>query len=660
MRGRTMARNRQARRQKATPAGETAASLPAQDPSRFASILRSPWLLAIPLVLAVAVYVRVLNGQFQWDDVGSITQNLAIKDLRSYAAGFLPSLFHSGRPVTELTFAANYAIGRLDPFSYHLVNVAIHLCAVLLVYFFTRTVLRLAGAAQAGPVALVVSGLFALHPLQTQAVTYVVQRAESLASVFYLATILLLLAAERNGRTVRGALAYAGAAAALFLGLGTKVIIVTVPVAYLLLVGMVPDQSGRRSLTTWSRRAMMFAPGVVVVAFFAITTLRSLSGLAYAGFGIPDLSSEMYFATELRVWVTYLRLLVWPAGQNVDWYYLVSTGLADPAAIRAGLFLAALLGAVGGLFLHCRRRDDALGAAGRVAAFGVLWFFLVLSPTSSFVPLMDVIAEHRVYLPSWGIFAAACVLGERWLAGLRSDRARVMAAVLVGVLWVALATTTFQRNAVWQTRLSLWRDSIEKSPRFWRPHMNVAFAYQELGDHENALREYRLAYDLGGKILPGTAAILLNNIASVLASSGRIHEAIESLRRAFEIDPRSAETATNIAAAMVGTGDMPGAEEWANRAIALQPGNPRALGLLGLVKGARGDIDGALEIQRRAVAADPDSAELLFNLGKFHALAGHDAEACQALRRAAAAPAPVAAWHENIVAALNQSGCGAP
>jgi len=116
----------------------------------------------------------------------------------------------------------------------------------------------------------------------------------------------------------------------------------------------------------------------------------------------------------------------------------------------------------------------------------------------------------------------------------------------------------------------------------------------------------------------------------------------------------------SYAAAMLDTGNLPGAEEWANRAIVLQPGKPRALGLLGLVKGARGDIDGALEIQRRAVAADPDSAELLFNLGKFHALAGHKAEACQALRRAAAAQAPAAAWHESIVAAPNQSGCGAP
>jgi len=118
---------------------------PGQGPLALRAILRSPWPLPIPLVLVVLACVRVLNAQFQWDDVGSITQNLAIKDLRSYAAGFLPSLFHSGRPVTELTFAVNYAIGRLDPFSYHVVNVAIHLCAVVLVHFFTRTVLRLAG-----------------------------------------------------------------------------------------------------------------------------------------------------------------------------------------------------------------------------------------------------------------------------------------------------------------------------------------------------------------------------------------------------------------------------------------------------------------------------------------------------------------------------------
>ncbi|MCM2334551.1 MAG: hypothetical protein NDI82_11480, partial [Anaeromyxobacteraceae bacterium] len=158
----------------------------------------SPWLvLLLPLALAVAATWRALPGQFQFDDETSIVTNPAIKDLAAFLTpGPWRGALAGGRPVTDLTFALNYAYARLEPWNYHLTNLAVHLAAVALAFAVTRRLLRLAGAARGDGIALAAAGLFALHPLQSQAVSYVVQRAESLAAALTLGSLALLLAAE--------------------------------------------------------------------------------------------------------------------------------------------------------------------------------------------------------------------------------------------------------------------------------------------------------------------------------------------------------------------------------------------------------------------------------------------------------------------------------
>ncbi|HSN12999.1 MAG TPA: hypothetical protein VLT61_00100, partial [Anaeromyxobacteraceae bacterium] len=167
---------------------------------------REAWALLVPLALTVVVYARTLPGPLVFDDVAAIADNPAIKDLGRFLSDrLLPELLGGGRVLTDFTFALNYAVGRLEPLGYHLVNLAIHLGVVALVYLLTARVALLAGAARERALALAVAGTFALHPIQTEAVAYVVQRAESLASGLYVAVLLLLMAAERHGTTRRGA-----------------------------------------------------------------------------------------------------------------------------------------------------------------------------------------------------------------------------------------------------------------------------------------------------------------------------------------------------------------------------------------------------------------------------------------------------------------------
>jgi len=599
---------------------------------------RAGWLLAIPLVLAAAAYARVLNAEFQFDDASTVQHNRAVRDVGAYLGGFLERLFHSGRPVTELTFSMNYAVGRLEPWNYHVTNLTIHLVVVALIFVFTHALLRLAGTPQPAAIAVSVAGLFALHPLQSQAVSYVSQRSEALASGFYVATLLLLLTAERRGRSAAGIAAYAAAVATLVLGLGAKVIVVTLLFAYLLLAWVVPGEAGRKRLATWPTRFGMVVPLLGLDAFFALTTLRGIEGRPDAGFSVPGAPPGSYFLTQWRAVATYLRLLFWPAGQNVDWGYPISRSLADPAVLGAGLFLLALAAGAAALSWRSRYGPGAAGAAGRIAGFGVLWFLLVLAPTSSVVPIVDALVEHRVYLASWGVLVAVAVAVERALSRLPGGRRALAATALVGLAWSTLAVCLHERNAVWESRLALWGDSAVKSPRHWRSHLNLGHAHWDRGHQDEGIEEVSRAVDIVAAEAPTREAELLADLGAMLIHAGRLDEARAALGRASERDPKNARVLANLAVATLKQQDLQGAELHATRALALDPTLGRALEVIGEVRLDRGDAAGALPYLARAVKAKPDDAAALFYLGVAYERLGRSAQACAVWRQVLAVP----------------------
>lgn len=575
-----------------------------------------------------------MDGEFQLDDFHTIVENPDVKVLAPNLTGFFSALFHSGRPVTQLSFALNYAIGRLDPWTYHAVNLAIHLAAVVLVFIFGRAVARLAGAARPGATALVVAGLFALHPLQTQAVSYVVQRSEALASALYLAVLLLLLESEGRGLTARGAIAWCAGVVAFVLGLGAKVIVVTLPVTYLLLTWMVPDTEGRKKLASWPRRLAMLVPWIALDGWFAWSTMRSLEDADSAGFELIGLPVSTYFVTQWKVIVTYLRLLVWPAGQNVDWAYPPAT-LGEPGVLASGLLLVGIVVAAGVLFLRSRSREDADGAAGRLAAFGILWFFVLLSTTSSIVPLADPLVEHRVYLASWGMFTAVVVLAERTTARMNAPRRRQLAAATAAVVWCALALATHGRNAAWESRLALWTDSVSKSPLNGRAHLILGAVYHELQQYDLSIREHVAALDLGGRSRPVLEADIQRKLGAVLIDAGRHDHAMAPLLRALELSQENPDILFNLATLSVIRRDRAAAESFASRAIAKEPNHGPSLSVLGRLLADRGDAERALPLLVRAAETiDPDDPVPHINLIFAYAKLDRVADTCAQSRRA--------------------------
>jgi tetratricopeptide (TPR) repeat protein len=652
-------------------------------------------LLALPLVLAAVAYARVLGGGFVFDDQLSAL-NPVVRNLAAQARSFLPALLRGGRPVVDLSFGLNYAVGGPDGRGFHAVNIAIHLAAVVLMFAFTSRTLDLAGVSRARGSAIAIAGVFALHPLESQAVSYVSQRAESFASALYLATLLLLLAAERTASTPRRWLFWASAYGTFLFGLGTKQIVVTVPLAYLLLMTAVPEKTQAAARISWRRRLAVLAPFLATAGWFVHQLMASVQGHRDVGAAVAGMTPWTYFLTQWKVLLIYLRLVFWPAGQCLDWRYPVTTHL-DASTILAGVGLAAIGG--GALVFLWRFRGEAGedAAAARISGFGVLWFFVLLAPTSSFVPIADVLVEHRVYLASWGIFTAAAMILGRAFARLREERRRIVAVSLLGFLWCTLAICLHSRNRVWQDPVMLWTDVVRKAPGNARGRVRLAAAYQDRGDLERAIAGYEMALKVAANHYPfqeaqarlGLAEIyqdrgdleravagyamalkvaanhdLLQEVVarlglgSLLVDLGRIDEGIAVIEGGLAHDPPDPQILAGLSEAWWHRGDRAKAESFAERALAASPDLGNALQVLGAARTARGDLDGAGEALARAVRANPDDVISRLNLASVYAQLGRTAEACAAWGDVLLQPAALP--QDRARASREASGQGCP
>ncbi len=600
---------------------------------------RSRWLPVLqPLVilgLGLAAYCNAFRGDFVFDDFGNIVHNPQIRDIANY-------LFHSSgynqnpnRFIGFLTFALNYRLGGLNVTGYHAVNVAIHLANALLIYglvlmsFRTPVLERSSIARDAHAVAFVTAILFVAHPVQTQAVSYVVQRLASLATTFYLATILQyvkLRLTMDSGRTswTGTALAYCCVLVTATLGMKTKEIVFTLPLMAALYEALF-FQGG------WRRRALTLLPLLATLGIIPVTLLSlrgSVGDLLSDATDVTRLQTSLprldYLRTEFVVITTYLRLLVVPAGQNVDHDYPVYSSFLAPRVLFAALLLTMLAGTA--LVLRRRTKPGGLArfdAAARLVSFGIAWFFLSLSVESSFIPIVDVMAEHRVYLPSVGFFltvSTALAFATRRWAPRRGGRA----LVVVGTsLAVALAILTYRRNEVWATELSLWSDSVEKSPLKGRPHNNFGQALGKAHREREALPHLLTAVRLNP-----TDSRALNNLGRTYFALGRHVEAAEAYWKALYVDPSYPEPYFNLG--RLHMGDPSRLEEAAGmfaKAIELRPTYAEAYGNLAAVWNDLGRPEDAVRLLVAAQAIVSQRPVAQYQLGRGYVALGDRAAA---------------------------------
>jgi len=567
---------------------------------------------AVLLILAAGVvYANSLDGALMYDNVPHIVENDRIRTL------FPPwHLLSHRRPVVELSLAINYALGGLEPWGYHVFNIGVHVLSGLMLYGVLR---RLLGderrstyvLTSAEPLAISCALLWLVHPLQTQSVTYVIQRGESLMGLFYLTTVYCVLRGSVSASPRRW---YFAAVSACALGMCSKAVMVTAPVAVLLLDACLLAGGWRAALR---RRCGLYlglgATWLLLVPLGIVgSVLDADNTTATVGFGTPEVTWREYLLTQPAVLLRYLRLTVWPAGQCLDYGWPAADSLGE--AVLPGLVILVLLAVTGALLV--RRRP--LGAAAG-------WFFLVLAPTSSFIPIQDPIYEHRMYLPLAGLVVLIVVGAHRLLnAGYGAAAGR---QVLVGsiVAATALGAVSAARNRVYASSLRMWRDVVAKRPENERGRYNLGRALQRAGMEEEALREYERAVELNPSF-----AMPYNNLALARKKAGRLDEAVALFRKVLTLKPRFPEALTNLAAILLDRGELEEARTLLERATALEPGLALPHYFLGRVYARLGEFDRAIASFEQARAREATVPTLHYHLGHALANTGRFAEAARA------------------------------
>jgi Flp pilus assembly protein TadD len=645
-------------------------------------------------IVGILIYSNTFTAPFVFDDEYNIVDNPVIKNIGNFISSTNGYAFNPRRFVGYLTFALNYRFGGYDVTGYHAVNLLIHIINALLLYSligltFRTPYFRLARSADPDSydtVALFASLLFVAHPIQTQAVTYVVQRFTSLATLFYLSALVCyargrlsdggeaagIAVAERRRRGVAsGWPFYLFSVLFAVLAMKTKEIAFTLP-----LVVLVYEFAFFRS--DLKKRLLVLIPLALTLAVVPLSLLNAHRPL---GELLSDLSERTrvdtliprtdYLLTEMRVIMTYIRLLFFPVNQSLDYDYPVYHTLFALPVFLSCIFIVSLLLLCAYLFHASRLENMPVSASGkrggifpspflRLAAFGIAWFFIALSVESSFIPITDVIFEHRVYLPSAGffIFVGACVvlLKKMLVAAGRPAIARSMALLMVAVIAV-LSIATYARNSVWNDPGDLWRDVTEKNPGSFRGHYNLGTLESQRNHLAEAARELEKAVSLNHG-----SAKAHDNLGMVYGRQGLMEKALGELRTAVRLNPGNVHAHQNLrkvyeemgryadadrelnysyaimhyrkGAELFRQGRVGEAERELQAALALSPDYPEAHAGMGILLDKEGRLYDAMAEFRTAIALKGDYAEAHNDLGMIYAKLGLLEEAVKELETA--------------------------
>lgn len=443
-----------------------------------------PLAILIIIVVLFVIYLPGLNTPFQFDDVKRIAgqkiiENLDILDIFQYS---------KSRFMLYLTLAVNYYFGKYNVFGYHLFNLIVHAISSLLVFaisfiIFNSPRLKKQNLAQHSLIlAFFSSMIFAFHPIQTGAVTYIWQRGESMTGMFYLLTIFLYVKfrmRQASGHMDKiNALFYAGCIIAMIMCLFTKPNSVTLPMAILIFEACFLSSSFKefKGSLKYLMPIFLFILLPVALAKFDAGENKGVA-IRFTSYYMP------YYYTKIRVLANALLLMLFPVNQRIEYDFAWSVSLINPASTLVSLIILTALIAI--CIFNFRRNP--------LISFVIIWFYLVFSVTT-ILYLDDLFFEHYLYLPLFGYslilpalslgIANSLKINKKWWIGL------------LVILVTAYSIAAYSRNLVWKTEISLWEDAVKKSPYRARAHYTLGVYYFKVQRYEEALREYRIALQL--------------------------------------------------------------------------------------------------------------------------------------------------------------------
>ena len=621
-----------------------------------------PWLPAaaagVLVLAALAAYAPSLTVPFLFDDAPAIERNLSIRHLWPLGDALSPpqsAAGATGRPLVNLTLAVNYVLGGLDPRGYHLFNLVLQALAGLTLFGLVRRTLLLPGQREihgeaALPFAFGVAGLWIVHPLLTESVLCVVQRNELLVGLFYLLTLYCFVRSMASPRPRRWKLL---AFAACLLGMASKEVMATAPLVVLLYDRTFMAGTFREA---WRRRRGFYLALASTWLLLAVLVAQHHQRAGIAGFGL-GVSPWQYLLTQCRALTIYLKLSLWPHPLVLD--YGVDMAKGPGEVWPQGLLVLALLAAT----VAALWRRPVLGFLGA-------WFFVILAPSSSVVPLTtQPIAEHRMYLPLVAIMVLV-VAGVWKLAGRWS--APLVVGLALGAGWL-----TLNRTADYQSEAAIWTDTIAKQPANARAHASLAHVLirqerltEALPRYEEALRlrpdyadvqsDYALALlqagrageaighlELARNLKPGDHDIQFN-LAVALAQAGRLPETRSTLEELVRQDPLRAEAWNNLGDARMKSGLQAEALLAFEQALRVSPGFAAAHNNAGLVLAALGRGPEAIGHYATAVRLEPGNLEIRNNYGTALLQAGRLQDAAVQYQAAVSLNPRLPGLHYNL------------
>lgn len=557
------------------------------------------YLIVMFLLFAVfLVYSNTREAPFALDDKFNVEHNphIRIESLspeKLVEAGFQSPL--ARRPVANVSFAVGHYLHRNSVKGFRFVNIFIHMLTGVFLYFLIRSTLRTPGLqAQHGRgswLPFFAALLWLLHPAQTQSVTYVVQRMNCLAAMFYILSLLFYV----RGRLAVGGgkkfVLYAAAVLAGVMALGSKEIAATLP----LFVYLYEWYFFQNLDWSWFRRRLY--PLITTLAVLATLTFFYLGNepleFLLSAYQYRDFTLGQRLLTQFRVVVFYLSLILFPhpARLNLDHYFLISTSLIEPLTTLFSVLVLLVLVVAG--FLMARRE--------LLISFCIFWFLGNLLIESSVIAL-EIVFEHRLYLPSMMIVLMAVVFTERYLRPVKLRVAVLSCLAVVSAFW------TYERNHVWRDEVSLWNDSAVKSPLKARPQNNLGLAFMDRGDFGLAIEKYLDAL----KINPDYGEAHYN-LSIALLNKSAFFEAEKEAGEALRVNPRNADAHSIKGIALARQGKLAQATESFSEALRLKPNNPDIHYNIAISLAEMGDFRQALKHNLEVLRLKPD-----YDAARFH------------------------------------------
>lgn len=530
---------------------------------------------AAVLLLAFEVYAPAIRGPFLFDDryLPFFSPGLSVAPLSAWIAGV--------RPLLMFTFWLNYQIGQQDPYWYHIFNVLFHAGNAVLIGLIVWKILEWAGVASAVQRRILAGFgglLFLVHPIQTESVAYVASRSENLSVLLFNAAFAVFVWRRSVAVSVRVSIAVI----VLFIAACVTKEHAAVLPALLLLTDYFWNPPAAFRLEGIRRNWKLYAPIAAGVVFAAAFITKVLGEAKTAGFGMKDLTWYEYFFTQCRaIWV-YLRMFVLPFGQNVDHEFAISRTLFDGGAV---IGLVALIAVTAGAWVFRKRYP--------LAAYGWFAFLVLIAPTSSIVPIRDVLVERRLYLPFIGLILIACEFLRRWRTKLTT------LAVSLGAVVLVFAGLAYTRNQVWSDPLALWKDTADESPHKSRPRFQYAYALWS----EQRCPEAAAEYEKASKLESPDYSLYVD-WALALDCAQHYDAALDKLRRALAIE-RTAHAYTLISMEYVKQNRRAEALEALDQAEKTDPNFQQTYVFRGNVLLLNGDFDRAAEQFQRAIQLNP-------------------------------------------------------